>query len=44
MTKLTKKMQEVLKSADLANGKINKVPMSTMLLPCVARPARKSSS
>lgn len=28
--KLTKKMQEVLKNADLIRGEVNNVPMSTM--------------
>ena len=30
MIKLTKKMNEVLKNADLESGEINNVPMSTM--------------
>lgn len=30
MMRLTKKMTEVLKKADLASGEINKVPMSTL--------------
>ena len=30
MVKLTKKMLEVLKSADLVSGEINNVPLSTM--------------
>jgi hypothetical protein len=30
MIKLTKKMNEILKNADLATGEINDVPMSTM--------------
>jgi hypothetical protein len=30
MVKLTKKMNEVLKNADLARGEINNVPMSTL--------------